>query len=67
MIGKPQQQKIMLVPVVIWIIMTLIILLFSYWENPEFDEATDACAITEITTSKFKIKSLEKKLGEFVI
>ena len=35
-------------------------LIIQYWENPEFDEATDACAITEITTSKFKIKSLEK-------
>lgn len=35
-------------------------LIIQYWENPEFDKATDACAITEITTSKFKIKSIEK-------
>lgn len=35
-------------------------LIIQYWENPEFDKATDACTITEVTTSKFKIKSIEK-------
>ena len=35
-------------------------LIVQYWENPEFDEATEACSITEVTTSKFKLKSVKK-------
>lgn len=35
-------------------------LIIQYWENPEFDQATDACSITEVTTSKFKIKSVNR-------
>ena len=33
-------------------------LIIQYWENPEFDQATDACALTETTTSTFKIKTV---------
>lgn len=33
----------------------------EYWENPEFDQATDECSILETTTSIFKIKSVIQK------
>ena len=31
-------------------------ILLQYWENPEFDEASDACSITVYTGSKYKVK-----------
>lgn len=33
-------------------------LIIQYWENSEYDRATDACSTTEVTTSKFKVKSV---------
>lgn len=36
-------------------------ILLQYWENPEFDQATDACAVTVYTGSKFKVKAVNKE------
>ncbi len=35
-------------------------LLIQYWENSEFDEATDACTVTIYTGSKYKVKEVIK-------
>lgn len=35
-------------------------LLIQYWENSEFDSATDACTVTIYTGSKYKVKEVIK-------
>ncbi len=35
-------------------------ILLQYWENSEFDEATDACSVTIYTGSKYKVKEVQK-------
>ena len=35
-------------------------LLIRYWENSEFDQASDACTFTIVETAKFKVKAVNK-------
>ncbi len=35
-------------------------ILVQYWENSEFDVATDGCAVTIYTGSKYKVKEVSK-------
>ena len=36
-------------------------LLIRYWENEEFDVASDECTSTYVTTSEFKVKIVDKE------
>lgn len=35
-------------------------ILLQYWENSDFDNATDGCAVTIYTGSKYKVKEVQK-------
>ena len=35
-------------------------ILLQYWENSDFDDATDGCAVTIYTGSKYKVKEVQK-------